>query len=402
MQAPGGEPHLDLRRTRGWEVHPEVARRGAAALLAGLVGLLPPAACAAESLQDYQAQADAVQAQLAAAQAEYSAALQAWRAALQRLQAAEQALRAGADRLAQLTQQVQQAQAELVRRQQAVRAQQAVVAADQQRADRGLVVIDEHGSVSFLGVLLGATSFSDFLTRLTLLEKIWGMEVGLLRQARASAARLAELERQQAQQVAELGQLQQQAAQQVVLLRDQQQRAAQAKADADQAVARADRAVQSLLAQRSALEAKIQALLAAMRAGKVSWAEVQRDIQQLASAYGIDPLLVEAVVLQESGGNPNAQSSAGAVGLMQLMPNTAAALGVSDVFDPVQNLRGGIEYLLQMLNKFHGNLALALAAYNAGPYAVEKYGGIPPYQETQNYVNDVLAIYNRERAAAGG
>jgi soluble lytic murein transglycosylase-like protein len=105
--------------------------------------------------------------------------------------------------------------------------------------------------------------------------------------------------------------------------------------------------------------------------------------------YGIPVQLILSVIHQESGGNPNAISSAGAQGLMQLMPDTAAALGVTNVFDPVQNVNAGTHYLAQLLNRFR-SVPLALAAYNAGPEAVTRYQGIPPYAETQNYVQSIL------------
>lgn len=113
-------------------------------------------------------------------------------------------------------------------------------------------------------------------------------------------------------------------------------------------------------------------------------------ITQTAQQYGLDPTLALAVAKQESGLNPDAVSSAGAIGLFQLMPGTAAGLGV-DPNDPQQNIDGGVRYLSQLLNKYGGDVSLALAAYNAGPGNVAKYGGIPPFQETQNYVSRILA-----------
>jgi soluble lytic murein transglycosylase-like protein len=111
--------------------------------------------------------------------------------------------------------------------------------------------------------------------------------------------------------------------------------------------------------------------------------------QQYGNEYGVDPHLVEGVMEAESGGNPNARSPVGAEGLMQLMPGTAAGLGVKNPWDPAQNVRGGAEYLSELLKGFHGNRDEAIAGYNAGAGAVEKYGGIPPYKETQNYVRTV-------------
>ncbi len=117
-----------------------------------------------------------------------------------------------------------------------------------------------------------------------------------------------------------------------------------------------------------------------------------RHINHFANQYGVDPKLVRAVIATESCFNPRAVSRVGAQGLMQLMPETARLLGVKDPFDPRQNIAGGVRYLRMMLDEFDGDFELALAAYNAGPEAVKKYKGIPPYRETRNYVRKILRL----------
>ena len=116
-------------------------------------------------------------------------------------------------------------------------------------------------------------------------------------------------------------------------------------------------------------------------------------VTNVSKKHGVDDKLVKALIKQESGFNPKAKSHAGAMGLMQLMPATAKGLGVTDPMNPVQNVEGGVKYLKSMLDKYNGNVILALAAYNAGPGAVDKYTGVPPYKETQDYVKNILADY---------
>ncbi|MHB1660958.1 MAG: lytic transglycosylase domain-containing protein [bacterium] len=116
--------------------------------------------------------------------------------------------------------------------------------------------------------------------------------------------------------------------------------------------------------------------------------------------YNVSPKLIEAVIKAESGYNIRAVSDKGAEGLMQLMPQTQRSFDVTDPFNPSQNIYGGTEYLKSLIVKYGGNLPLALAAYNAGSKAVKKYGGIPPYSETRNYVNEVMGYY-KENSANG-
>lgn len=118
-------------------------------------------------------------------------------------------------------------------------------------------------------------------------------------------------------------------------------------------------------------------------------------IKRIAGEYGVDPALVKAVIHAESAFNPYATSNKGASGLMQLMPATAKEYGVTDIYDPIQNIRAGVQYLRDLLSMYKNKNHLAVAAYNAGPQAVKRYRGIPPYRETRRYVKKVLKYKRR-------
>jgi len=133
--------------------------------------------------------------------------------------------------------------------------------------------------------------------------------------------------------------------------------------------------------------------------GAQARAAFSREIREVAERNGVDPALVEAVIRVESAFNPWAVSPKGAQGLMQLMPRTANALGVRDSFNPRQNIEGGVRHLRYLLDRYPGNLSLALAAYNAGEGAVDYYGGVPPYAETRQYVQKVLQRAGRDEGA---
>ncbi len=132
---------------------------------------------------------------------------------------------------------------------------------------------------------------------------------------------------------------------------------------------------------------------------KAQMTDIDEIVDTFSSKYNIDGDFIKAIIKQESGFNPNATSKKGAMGLMQLMPATAKSLGVINAYNPWENVEGGVKYLKGLMDRFNNDEKLALAAYNAGPNAVKKYGGIPPYKETQNYVNSIMSAYNKIKEA---
>jgi soluble lytic murein transglycosylase-like protein len=139
--------------------------------------------------------------------------------------------------------------------------------------------------------------------------------------------------------------------------------------------------------------AKNAAASPASAVGNANSGDIIKMIQLAAKQHNVDPKLAQAVAHAESDYSPDAVSSTGAVGVMQLMPETAQSLGVRNISDPRENIDGGVQYLKQLLTTFQGDVSKAVAAYNAGPAAVENYQGVPPYAETQNYVAKVLSYY---------
>lgn len=137
----------------------------------------------------------------------------------------------------------------------------------------------------------------------------------------------------------------------------------------------------------------------ATSSGSVSSPEnLEEYFKEASETYGVDINLLKAIARQESNFNPSATSSAGAMGVMQLMPSTAKELGVTNAYDAQENIMGGAKLMAQNLKKYNGDVSLALAAYNAGSGNVDKYGGIPPFKETQNYVKKVLGYYQNSNA----
>ena len=153
------------------------------------------------------------------------------------------------------------------------------------------------------------------------------------------------------------------------------------------------KAVEENRRKREAIELKSKIEL------KSQSANVDEIIETFSDKYGVDSDFIKAIIKQESGFNPKATSKKGAMGLMQLMPKTAKSLGVTNAYNPWENIEGGVKHINRLLKKYDNNYELALAAYNAGEGAVKRYGGIPPYKETQNYVNSIISSFNKLKEA---
>jgi soluble lytic murein transglycosylase-like protein len=146
-------------------------------------------------------------------------------------------------------------------------------------------------------------------------------------------------------------------------------------------------------ASRRAVQGRSRPKVVQAESGPVGRVQVRALVEQAARRHDVDPKLVHAVIRQESGYDPFAVSSKGAMGLMQLMPETADRFGVQNIFDPAENVRGGVLYLRHLLDRYNGDPSLTLAAYNAGEGAVDRYGDVPPYRETVEYVSRVRRLY---------
>jgi soluble lytic murein transglycosylase-like protein len=154
---------------------------------------------------------------------------------------------------------------------------------------------------------------------------------------------------------------------------------------------------QAAQAQTSSAPSAAKAETVAPPTPEIAVKSTDQIVREASAVQGVDSDFIHSVIQQESGGNSKAVSRAGARGLMQLMPGTAAKLGVTDSFSPEQNVHGGARYLRELLERYHGDAIKALAAYNAGPEAVDRYRGVPPYRETQLYVQHVVRQYNRKK-----
>lgn len=378
-----------------------------------------PAAGEAASLQQLEQQQQAAQQQLAATQQAYHATQSSIAYTLSQIQATNQQLAAAQARVHALDAEVAQTQADLAATEQQLAATRAHLRAEAELLTNQVRLMEEHGSIGYLDVVLGAHSFADFVSRLYMLTQIARMAGRIVDQIRAQEQAEQAQERQLAAQQ-----------QQLLALRDQAQAAAaqvQADLGRQQALMSSLRAqeaseqatIQALSSRIAALTQQIQALLAQYRGGGLTLHQLYDAlyplVQPIGAQFGLPPALIIAVITEESGGNAQAVSRTGAIGLMQVEPGTAAEMGfpVSDLYNPQENVVIGCTYLHQMLVLFGhtaavspalaippGNassyLSAALAAYNAGPGAVEQYGLAGLYAlgwGVQGYVANVESLY---------
>ncbi|MCY0881421.1 MAG: transglycosylase SLT domain-containing protein, partial [Firmicutes bacterium] len=294
-----------------------------------------------------------------------------------------------------------------------------------------LQLIEERGSIGYLSVLLGAHSFGDFITRAAMLGQVASSAAQAVQTLKTDEAALAVQKSQMAQQVKLLAQAKDQMAQRQTVLASEkaalqseyqqsqalhQQAEYTAQSDNGSIAANAQEVqalqnqqkqisgnINALGSQLSQIVSQIQSLLAQYNTGSISQEGLYNAmlplVQPIAAQENLPPALVIAVITEESGGNPDAVSPAGAIGLMQLEPQTAKDLGISpsELYNPQENLVAGCMYLRDMLNMFQNSLSLALSAYNAGPGAVEENGDqvVPA---TMGYVDNIEALYQQYTA----
>jgi soluble lytic murein transglycosylase-like protein len=417
-----------------------VAAATAGAFLALSAGMGTAAAVSVAQLQQEQAtlegQLAAERAQYAQDQAQAAQTLQAIHTLSQQLATAQAAMASTSARLAMVTATLQKTQALLASTQSQyqqtlsryrVTAQQLVatqrhLAYENQLLSAQLQLMEEHGSIGYLAVVLGAHSFRDFVSRLYLLGQLAAQAAQAVAAVKADEAVLASEKATLAASAQALAARQRDLAMETALVQREQAQVAALKAQqAHQAAVleaglaynrslesrlaqqeRAAEAAMSYLAQEiDRITAQIESLLAQFNGGYLSRRQLYDRLYPLvapiAARFGLSPALVIAVITEESGGNQAARSVTGAIGLMQLEPGTAAEMGINP-YDPYDNVVGGCTYLHQMLGYYHGNLSLALSAYNAGPGAVDSYLAAHPGAQvlpyTAAYVDNILALYH--------
>lgn len=431
-----------------------------AAMALMVVGPMTYAATLSQ-LQQEEAQA---QQQLAAEEQQYNKTQQAINQTMSEMSQLNQALSSAKAQIGSTTDQINQTNANIQRTQSLLSSTQAqlnqteqqlsVTTADYHRTTTLLVqtkknlvhqtqmlsgqlqLIEERGSVGYLDVILGAHSFSDFISRAELLGQIAGAAAHEVQVIKGEQAAYTLEQANLKKEALFLGQAKASITQHETLLQGEQalltrerQHALVLRADALQEAAtvstglvqrqhlmgqlqsqrvQLSSGMANLQSEISGLVSQIQTLLGQFNAGGMSRQQLYTAmlplVTPIANQWGVPPALIIAVITQESGGNSHVVSSAGAVGLMQIEPGTAqdiaAAVGLSpatvssELYNPEDNVELGTYYLHYLLALFNGNMSLAVAAYNAGPGAVEQYGGIPPYPQTQQYVVDVMSMYH--------